>query len=174
MAEILIDKPKDLKLSSYYACKKFVAEELRRYNGSFSYMHGLLLRSASRHKNVTVEHRERLTGQSGYTIRKLLALWLNGFTAFSVKPLRIATFVGFLTAITGFIYGFIVVIRRLFIVPYLPVGWSSTVAILLFIGGMLMVMLGMIGEYVGRIYLTINNSPQFVVRETIGFEEMQQ
>jgi len=170
MAEVLIEKPKSLKLSSYCACKEFVADELRKYDGRYPYLSGLLLRSSKRIKNVPVEHRERSAGQSGYTMGKLINLWLNGFTAFSVKPLRIATFTGFSIAIFGFIYGVYVMLRRLIFSPDTPLGWSSTMAALLFIGGMIMLMLGLIGEYVGRTYININNSPQFVVREKIGFE----
>ena len=170
MAEVLIGKPKKLSISSYCACKGFVADEIRKYNGKYPYLSGLLLRTAKRISNVSVTHRERETGRSGYTIGKLLSLWLNGFTAFSVKPLRIATALGFTTALVGFVYGLFVIFRRLFVSPDMSMGWSSTMAALLFIGGMIMLMLGLIGEYIGRIYININNSPQFVIRERIGFE----
>lgn len=170
MAETLIGKPKELSITSYFACKSFIADEIRAYNGAYPYLAGLLLRSTKRIKNVPVTHRERASGRSGYTMGKLISLWLNGFTAFSVKPLRIATLIGFFIAVIGFIYGAYVVIRR-FINPDIPMGYSSTMAVLLFIGGMIMVMLGLIGEYIGRIYININNAPQYVVRERIGFSE---
>lgn len=169
MAEVLIGKPKKLSISSYAACKRFVADEIRKYDGNYPYLSGLLLRSSNKVKNVSVTHREREIGHSGYTLRKLLTLWLNGFTAFSVKPLRIATVIGFLTAAAGFGYGIYIIINRL-INPDISMGWSSTMAAILFIGGMIMVMLGLIGEYVGRTYLNINNAPQYVVRECVGFE----
>ena len=171
MARILIDKPNDLTLSSYFACKKFVACEIAFYEGCFPYLAGLLLRTTKRIKNVTVEHGERSEGVSGYTLRKLVSLWLNGFTAFSVKPLRVAGVVGFIVATLGFAYGVQIIVRRLFISPDIALGWSSTMAAMLFIGGMIMIMLGMIGEYVGRIYMNMNNAPQYVVRKKIGFED---
>lgn len=164
MAQALIGKPKNLSISSYCACKDFVADELKKYNGTYPYLSGLLLRSAKRIKNVSVNHREREVGHSGYTIGKLVTLWLNGFTAFSVKPLRVATVMGFLIALIGFLYGFYVIIKRL-INPLVPMGYSSTMAAMLFLGGAIMVMLGLVGEYVGRIYININNAPQFVIRK---------
>jgi len=170
MMEVLLGKPKGLYLSAYSAFKGFIADELRRYDGMYSYTWGLLLRSAKKIKNVDVAHREREIGDSGYTIKKLLSLWFNGFTAFSVKPLRIATVMGCVFAIFGFVYGVYIVAFRL-LNPDIAVGFTSLMAVLLLIGGMIMVILGLIGEYIGRIYISINNSPQFVVREKIGFDE---
>lgn len=167
MAEALIDKPKNLYISSYCACKRFVADELRKYDGKYPYMTGLLLRAAGRAGNVPVTHRARAAGTSNYTLKKLLALWFNGFTAFSVKPLRVATFMGFLLALSGFLYGAYVIIKR-FLFSEAPMGWSSIMAALMFIGGMIMVMLGLIGEYVGRVYININKAPQYIIRRTIN------
>lgn len=170
MAQWLINKPKDLKIMSYFACKRFVIDEVLRYPNPFPYVSGLLLRVTNKVTNVEVKHRERLEGRSGYSLGKLLLLWVNGFTSFSVKPLRIATFMGVFTAIIGFLYGLYIIINKMFN-PLAPLGYSSTMAVLLFIGGMLMLMLGMIGEYVGRIYISINRSPQYVVRKTVGHGE---
>lgn len=168
MAQSLIGKPKKLKIMSYFACKRYVVDEVLHYENPYPYISGLLLRTTNRVINVEVNHRERLEGTSGYTIRKLLLLWLNGFTAFSVKPLRIATIIGFITAAIGFLYGLYVIINKAFINPLAPVGYSSTLAVMLFLGGMLMLILGMVGEYVGRIYLSINRAPQFVIRRKVG------
>ena len=95
-------------------------------------------------------------------------MWVNGFTSFSVKPLRIATIVGVLTAVVGFIYGLYIIINKI-VNPQAPLGYSSTMAAMLFIGGMIMLLLGMIGEYVGRIYISMNNSPQYVIRNTVCY-----
>ena len=170
MAELLIGMPKGFSIAPFYACKKYVAEEVARYSGAYPYILGLFLRVTTKIKNVPVNHRERISGKSNYTLRKMISLWLNGFTAFSVKPLRIATIMGFLTAAIGFIYGAYIIINRL-LNPYVPLGFSSTMAAMLFIGGMIMIMLGLIGEYVGRIYMNINNAPQYIIRERIGFED---
>ena len=170
MAEKLIGKPKDIKLSSYVVCKRFVIDEVIKYSGNYPYLSGLLLRSSNKIKNVATSHRERDIGTSGYTLKKLISLWLNGFTAFSVKPLRIATILGMVFAFFGFAFGIFVVIQRIVGSSYIPLGYASTMTALLLIGGMIMVILGLIGEYIGRIYMNINNAPQFVIREYIGKE----
>lgn len=97
---------------------------------------------------------------------------LNGFTAFSVRPLRISTVLGFLCAIIGAVFGVITIVNKI-MNPDMTVGYSSTMAVLLFIGGMIMMMLGMIGEYIGRIYICINNSPQYVIRDTINIDDKE-
>lgn len=169
MARFMIGKPKELYVSSYFAAKSFIVKEMLRYQNPYPYVIGLVLRTTKNITNVTVNHREREIGASGYTFSKLLGLWLNGFTAFSIKPLRVATAIGAFCAGTGFVYGVYTIIKK-FVNPAVPMGWSSMMAALVFIGGMLMLMLGLIGEYVGRIYISINNAPQYVVREVVGRE----
>ena len=164
MLRIMLGKPKDLFISSYFAAKRFIIDDMLRYENSYPYVIGLVLRATKNIINVDVTHREREVGTSGYTLKKLLGLWFNGFTAFSIKPLRIATFLGVITAIAGFAYGIYTIIKK-FIVPDVPLGFSAMMSALVFIGGMIMLMLGMIGEYVGRMYISMNNSPQYVVRE---------
>ncbi len=173
MTELLLGKPKDLFISSYFAAKRFIIDEMLKYRNAFPYVEGLILRTTDRICNVTVCHRSRMEGESGYSFRKLLALWLNGFTAFSVIPLRMATYTGLAVAACGFIFTIYTVIRKI-VDPYVTVGWSSLVAIMLFLGGLLLVMLGLVGEYIGRIYISINNSPQYVMRRIIGQEDNRQ
>lgn len=169
MTRFMLGKPKDLYISSYFAAKKFVIKEIVRYRNSYPYVIGLVLRTTKNIANVEVNHREREIGTSGYTLGKLFGLWFNGFTAFSIKPLRVATACGGLCAAAGFLYGIYTIIKK-FIHPTAPMGWSSTMAALMFIGGMLMLMLGLIGEYIGRIYISLNDAPQYVVREITGKE----
>lgn len=169
MTRIMLGKPKDLYVSSYFAVKRFVAEDMVRYENSYPYVIGLVLRATRNIANVSVNHREREEGTSGYTFKKLLGLWFNGFTAFSVKPLRIATAIGACSAALGFGYGVYTIIKRL-INPDVPMGFSSTMAAIVFFGGMIMLMLGLIGEYIGRIYISLNNSPQYVIREKINID----
>lgn len=167
MTRALLGKPKDLYISSYFAAKRFIVNDMIRYENSYPYVIGLVLRTTNNISNVVVKHREREVGTSGYTLSKLFGLWFNGFTAFSVKPLRLSTIVGFVSAIMGFIYGIYTIIKRLMI-PDIPAGYSATMAVLLFIGGMLMIMLGLVGEYVGRVYISLNNAPQYVIKEVVG------
>ena len=167
MARVMLGKPKELYVSSYFAARRFVVEEMKRYTNAFPYVIGLALRTTKRISNVTVTHREREVGASGYTLGKLLGLWFNGFTAFSVKPLRIATAIGCTCSVAGFLYGIYTIIKK-FVNPDVPMGFSSLMAAIVFMGGMTMVMLGLVGEYIGRMYITMNNSPQFVIRETVN------
>ncbi|MCR4807334.1 MAG: glycosyltransferase family 2 protein [Lachnospiraceae bacterium] len=167
MADVMLEKPRDLYVSSYFAVKRFIIDEMIRYQNPYPYVIGLVLRTTKDIVNVDVKHRERMEGTSGYTISKLINLWMNGFTAFSVKPLRIATCVGAIMAFFGFVYGIITVIRKLLGLNYI-LGYSGIIIILTIIGGILLLMMGIIGEYIGRIYISLNNSPQFIVRKVIG------
>lgn len=169
MSKQLLGKPKGLYVSNFSAVKKFVIDEILKYDKPYPYMEGLMLRTTSKICNVDMEERERTAGVGHYTFIKSLKLWLNGFTAFSVKPLRISTVLGALCALIGFIFGIATIIRKI-INPDILMGYSSLMAVLLFIGGMIMLMLGMIGEYIGRIYICINNSPQYVIRDTINIK----
>lgn len=164
MAEAIIGQPKTLRTTSFFIMRKFIVDEIVRYPNPFAYISGLVFRATKNLGNVEVQHRRRLEGRSGYTIAGLIGLWINGFTAFSVKPLRAATFIGVICALVGFVAGLYVVYQK-FLNPEIPVGYTSMLATLLFVGGMIMLLLGLIGEYVGRIYISINQSPQYVVRE---------
>lgn len=171
MTRVMLGKPKDLYVSSYFAARKFVVEEMLHYENSYPYVIGLVLRTTKNIVNVDVNHRDRQAGESGYTMKKLLALWFNGFTAFSVKPLRIATAAGVVCAVCGFLYGIYTVIKKIFIQPPgLVTGFSALMSVIVFMGGMLMLMLGLVGEYMGRVYISMNSSPQFVIREVVGKE----
>lgn len=172
MTRIMLEKPKELFLSSYFAARRFVVDEMLSYQGAYPYVIGLVLRSTKNIVNVEVNHRDRQAGASGYTLKKLLGLWFNGFTAFSVKPLRIATMTGAVCAFAGFAYGIYTIIKKIFIrPPELVVGFSALMSVLVFMGGMLMLMLGLVGEYIGRMYISMNNSPQYVIREIVGEEK---
>lgn len=165
MEEVLLGKPKNLRGTSFFAMKRFVVDEIVRYKNSYPYIGGLVFRTTKNIGNVTVNQRKRQDGRSGYTFKKLLKLWINGFTAFSEKPLRLATVLGLFCAAGGFLYGIITVVRKI-LNSQIQMGYSSILAVILFIGGVIMFLLGMIGEYIGRIYISINDAPQFVIKET--------
>lgn len=166
MARVMLGKPKSLYVSSYFAVKRFVVDEMIKYVYAYPYVIGLVLRTTKRVVNVDVNHRNREIGQSGYTFSKLINLWLNGFTAFSVKPLRIATSIGTISAIAGFLYGIYTIIKKIFIQPpTLVTGFSALMSVLVFIGGLILLMMGLVGEYIGRMYISMNNSPQYVICE---------
>ena len=168
VGSVMLDKPRDLRMENFRVLKRFVVDEIVKYTNPYPYIEGLILRVTNRILCVEMEERERGDGQgTGYTFMRSLALFVNGFTAFSVKPLRLSTFVGFFTAVIGFISAIILVIRKI-LKPSIVIGYTSTVVIQLLIGGLILMSLGLVGEYVGRIYISINRSPQYVVRNTIN------
>lgn len=170
MTQFILDRPKNMQFTNFMVMKSYIVKEITNYKNPYPYYTGLLLRTTSDIINVQMDERERFSGSTTFTFGKMLGMWLNGLTAFSIKPLRLSSLVGVICAIIGFIFGIVTIIRKL-VVPNISVGWSSTVSIMLFIGGLIMLMLGMIGEYIGRIYISINNSPQYVVKETINIDE---
>lgn len=170
MSEWLLDKPKGIKCTSFYAMNRMVADEMTRYDNAYPYLEGLIMRTTRTMANIPVAHRERREGRSGYTLKKLIGLMMNGFTAFSVVPLRMADVAGVICAFIGFVFAIYTVINK-FIHPDVPIGYSSVMAVLLLVGGIIMVILGLIGEYIGRIYICINKSPQYVVREKINTDK---
>ncbi len=162
-------KPRDITLSSYHAMSRMAVEALKKYRSPFPSMAGYLFHVVRRYANVDMEHRERLAGKSNYTLRKMLRLWLTTFTNFSTMPLRFAAFIGIFCAVIGFVTGLIVVIRKL-VNPAIAAGYTSSIAVQLFIGGIIMMILGLCGEYIGRIYMTVSNMPQYEIRETLNVE----
>lgn len=171
MACYMLDKPKDFTLTSYYVVKRFVIDQAIKYEHSYPYIAGLFLQASNNWGTVRLQRSERISGRSGYNIRKLLNLWINGFTAFSVKPLRLASGLGAFFAMLGIIWGIVLVIRKLCI-GNVVMGYTSLMAALSFFCGMIMLLLGFVGEYIGRIYISINNSPQYVIKEYIDLEKM--
>lgn len=167
MSIFFLDKPKDVNTSVYFVAKRFVAEEMAKYDNPYPYITGLLLRTTGRIGNVDVEQKSRLAGQSGYNFKRLLSLWVNGITTFSIKPLRLANIIGCLLALIGFVIIIVLVIEKL-LNPHVSLGWTSIIATNLLVGGIIMMILGVIGEYIGRIYICLNKTPQYVERTVIG------
>ena len=166
MVKVFLEKPDDINTAIFFAAKRFVIDEIVRYENPFPYWTGLLLRTTHNIGNVEVTQKDRLQGHSGYNLRKLLGLWINGCTTFSIKPLRFATLTGTIIAFIGFITIIVLAIQKI-VNPNMMSGWSSIIATMLLIGGLIMMMLGVIGEYIGRMYLSINGSPQYVIRRVI-------
>ena len=169
MSDWLIEKPKGTYMAAFFMARRYIAEEMIKYRQPYPYISGIILRITQNVGNLDVEQRRRESGSSGYTLKKLLNLWLNGFTAFSIKPLRIATGTGMILALLGFLTAVITLIRKI-AVPGILAGWSSTLAAILFVGGLNLIFMGLIGEYIGRIYMCINETPQYVVKEITGYE----
>lgn len=163
IAKTMIGKPKNIELNSYFVITSFVRDQMIRYQGAYPYIWGLMLRATDNMSNVYVEHKAREVGESTYTLKKLIGLWFDGVISFSIKPLRITSVLGFLATLIGLVLAICIVIDTIL---YGDVeGWTSLIATILLIGGIQMLMLGMLGEYVGRNFLNNNNSPQYIVRD---------
>ncbi len=165
VADSLLDKPRGLYLSSFRCMSALVAREVTKYTGPYPYIDGLIMQVTQRIASIEVAHYPRAEGRSNYTMRRLIRLWLNLATNFSILPLRFATMAGAAMAGLGFLLALVVVIEALFF--YTPSGWASIMVLILLASGAQFMMLGLLGEYVGRAFLSANGKPQGVVREVI-------
>jgi glycosyltransferase involved in cell wall biosynthesis len=162
VASFVLDKPKGLYLSSFRCMSAFLVREITRYEGPFPYIDGLILQVTQKIDRLLVRHLPRAIGRSNYTLRRLLRLWMSMFINFSVMPLRISTLTGFALSVLGGVGGLAAIIEALFWSP--PTGWASLFVAVLLLSGVQLMILGIVGEYLGRLYLTANHKPQSVVR----------
>src|SRR5438132_9331857 len=165
VAGFVLDKPRGFYLSSFRCMSAFIVREVARYEGPFPYVDGLILQVTQDIDRLVVRHLPRAVGRSNYTMRRLLRLWLSMFVNFSVMPLRISTLTGFALSLIGTIGSIIVLTEALFFAP--PAGWASLMAAVLLLSGVQLLILGIVGEYLGRLYLTANRKPQSVVKSVI-------
>lgn len=165
-SRILLGRPKNIVSSNFWIISKQVAEEVIKYDSFNPYIDGIFYRITHNIGNVEVEHHKREVGTSNYTFKKLMRLWL-AYWNYSVIPLRISSMIGAVMASVGFVASFVTVIRKL-LDPTMLMGWASTVCIMTIFFGLVLLSLGIIGEYLGKIILTINHTPQFIVRETVN------
>jgi undecaprenyl-phosphate 4-deoxy-4-formamido-L-arabinose transferase len=168
VADVLMEKPKGLYLSSFRCMSAFLVEQVTRYEGPFPYVDGLIMQATQAIDTIEVEHLPRATGRSNYTLKRLVRLWLNIFVNFSVMPLHLSTIAGFALSLIGLIGVVSVVLEALFFEP--PQGWASLMAATLLLSGVQLLILGILGEYMGRLFLTANRKPQTVVREVVRSE----
>lgn len=169
VAARLMNKPRDLYLSPFRAFSAAIRDEILLYRGPYVYVDGLLLAVTRNIASVDVDHHERYAGDSRYGMKKSISLWLKMATSFSILPLRITSIVGMAFAGLGFLFAVLLIIQK-FTLNMMPVGWSSLIVTVLIIGGIQLLALGMLGEYLGRVLLTLNGRPQYVVAERVGIE----
>lgn len=164
VASWLLDKPADLYLSSFKVLRGDIVKRLIRYAGPSPYIDGLVLRETRNIGSVVVAHADRREGESNYTLRKLVSLWLNMFINFSIKPLRLLALFGLVVTLFSFVAAAIFITQKL-LNPGMQVGWTSVMVSILFFAGVQIIFLGLIGEYVGKHYLHANGTPQWVIKE---------
>lgn len=165
-AQKLLGRPKDVQTSNYWIITKQLKDEVIKYRNYNPYVEALFGRMTNRIGNVMVEHHERERGSSNYTLAKLVKLWLAYFN-YTVLPLRFASAVGIVVAAIGFLYGIGIIVYKL-IVPDVLVGWPSLICVLLFFFGLILLVLGIIGEYLGDLVLSANSTPQYVERDKVN------
>lgn len=170
LLEINGTKPKGVHISSFYALSKFAVEAYKEYKSPFPSMGGFLNSIAGKSTDIELPHRERISGSSNYTLKKLFKLWFTGFTNFSILPLRCLAYLGIIISIIGFITGIVIVAEK-FILPNVSAGYTSIIAVILFLGGLILLGIGFIGEYIGRIYMTVSNLQQYRIRELINYKD---
>ncbi len=164
VANYMLHKPKDLYLSSFKIINSFLVKEIIKYDLPYPYLDGLIIRATNNIGTLKVQHEERKTGKSGYNISKLISLWLNMFTNFSILPLRFAVILGFVFSIVGLILGVKTLIEKLND-PTLPIGFASLAISIFVFAGIQLLAIGMIGEYIGRIFISQNKKPQFTIKK---------
>jgi len=161
-AGLMLEKPDGLYLSSFRCLNSFTVRNVVRYSGPYPYVDGLITQVTQNIGTLEVEHLPRASGQSGYTLKKLINLWISISINFSILPLRITTMLGILLTIFGFFLTIIVVLDKL--TGDTPTGWSSVIAVVLVFSGAQLLMMGVLGEYIGRVFLSINRKPQYIIR----------
>ncbi len=172
MTDWLMNTPKGVHTSSFFVTRRFVTDQLRNYTNPSPYTFGYFLQITRNVADLEVEHHERLSGKSGYSLKKLLRLWMDGFTGFSIIPLRASSVLGFMMAAIGFLSGVVIIVRKL-VHPEIAAGYTSMISVLLICSGMILLMMGMLGEYVGRIFMNLNHLPQYVVKIKVNTESTE-
>lgn len=166
VATIMLRKPPELYLSSFKVMNRFMVDEIIKYSGPFPYIDGIICRSSNRLGQMDVAHAARIAGRSNYSLVRLVRLWLNMFLGFSIVPLRFASIIGLLTAASSLIWLMAIVIDKLWLNPSVTVGVPTVLACVCLFSGVQLMVLGMLGEYLGRVHLSTNGQPQYIVRST--------
>lgn len=162
---VLTNRPREIYASNFFVMRGHIRDELIRYTGPYVYIQGLLFRATANMSNVEVEHFAREEGHSGYTLKSLIRLWSTVLN-FSLMPLRAASLVGAIMGAIGLIGALVVFVMGL-TVPGMQVGWPSLMVAILTCSGIIIMFLGLIGEYLGRLFMTVNQSPQYVLKTVI-------
>ena len=169
LANIVIKKPKSIYMSPFKALSRSIVDEIIQYDGPYPYIDGLIFRFTSTITELEIKHHSRFAGKSNYSLYKSISLWLRVLTNFSIIPLRFSTYVGMVSSVVGFILGAFFITAH-FIGIDSPEGWPSLIVSILFIGGIQLMGLGIIGEYVGRSFLYQSKEPQYVIKEIVGID----
>ena len=169
-AHLFLDLPSKCNLSSFRCLRGPIAKEVAKYNGPYPYIDGLIAQISQSIESIKVRHDKRYLGRSGYTLRRLIKLWINILTSFSLMPLRLSSLIGTLFAFSGMI-GIIIIFLETLVKGVTVSGWASVLSSILLFGGIQCLLLGLVGEYIGRIYLTVSGKPQSTIRSFNSFKK---
>ncbi len=173
LAEMLVSKPKAIYLSPFKIINKLTVEEVKNFSGPFPYIDGIILTITKNLTQIDIEHQKRIIGKSNYTFSKSFSVLMKLFTGFSVAPLRMATIAGLVSTFIGFCLA-LKYLYDYFITKIFVEGWTTVVILIIFFGGLILTTLGIIGEYIGRMYLTLNNKPQYIISEIVRSKHNEQ
>lgn len=163
---VLTKRPKEIESSNFMLMRGFVAKEITEYDGPYVYIQGLLFRVTNRMVNIPVKHFDREVGVSGYNLKSLIRLWSTVLN-FSMAPLRFAAVIGAILGGLGILGAIFLAVQRI-ADPSIQQGWSSLMVTMLVCSGIIVMFLGLVGEYLGRLFMTINKAPQYILREVVG------
>ena len=172
MSELVGTRPKGLRISSFYAMSRFCVDALKNYHSPSPAFSGYLYRVTTRFTSIPMQQRERLAGKSGYTLKKMVELAITCLTNFTVVPLRVFSGIGTATSVIGILLAIVMVIRKL-VDPRIAMGYTSLMAVLLIFSGIILLGIGLLGEYLGKVYMMLSDQPQFMVRETLNETERE-
>lgn len=172
MAEAMAGKPKGLRSNAFFVIRSFVKDEILKYKNNYPYVFGIIYACTCRIANVYTDHRPRKEGKSNYSFRRLFGLWANGFLSFSIKPLRLCTAIGSIIAAISCVIAIVLIIGRIHN-PDAPLGWTSTIVVIMFFAGVQLISIGLLGEYLGRLYISSSNLPRYIVRESYNIEKKE-
>ena len=173
-SRVFFNKPKGLRFENFSIMKRFVMSEILKYRNPYPNIEGLALRITHSIQQVDMNFRSRADDNStGFTLTKNISLWMTSLTSFSILPLRLSILLGILFALSGFLYGLYIIIKKAIIGSAMLTGFPSILSSILFSSGLIMIILGVIGEYIGRIYISLNAAPQYVIKSSINLENNQ-
>lgn len=168
-SRVMLDMPKEIVATNFWIITDRVRDEVVKYSSFNPVLDAIFYQVTHNFSSVDVEHHKRESGKSGYTFRKLARLWLS-YWNYSVVPLRISFFMGFISASFGLIVTIWLIYKKI-TDPILPMGWASTLCLMALLFGVVLMVLGVVGEYLGKAILILNKTPQYIVREELNLED---
>jgi dolichol-phosphate mannosyltransferase len=143
-----------------------VIEEIKKIKENYLFIRGLVSWMGFEQTQLEYVSQERYAGKTKYSFRKMWKFAFSGITSFSTKPLQISTLIGFIIAFSAFIYGIYAIVASVFTDIEIEAGWTSLVVSVLFIGGLQLIMIGIIGEYLGKMFIENKRRPNYIVKES--------